>query len=129
MPRYFGHYAFWSTQHVFGLEASEEIKYTGNESGPAGLVARSETCAVVSVEVLIEEDVVLPVRIVLELPGSSVDGAFSVGVTQEHAGIPTTDLSRYFKQRHVIAGARRAFDLEVRAVERMHLQQAADDET
>src|SRR4051812_23250360 len=38
----------------------------GDEPGPAGLVRRAEAGAVVAVEVLEEEDVVLPLRVGLE---------------------------------------------------------------
>jgi hypothetical protein len=45
----------------------------GNDPSPSGLVARREACAVVAMEIFVEENVVVPVRILLELPGSPVD--------------------------------------------------------
>ena len=45
----------------------------GHDAGPARLVAGAEPGAVVAVEILVEQDVVAPVRIVLELLGAAVD--------------------------------------------------------
>src|SRR5262245_4430766 len=44
---------------LLGIDASRHIQDAGNETGPARLMARAETGAVVTVEVLIEQDVVL----------------------------------------------------------------------
>ena len=51
--------------------------------GPAGLVARAKAGAVVAVEVLVEEDVVAPVRVVLELLRAAVDRPAALVVAQE----------------------------------------------
>ena len=45
----------------------------GHEPGPAGLVAGAQPRPVVAVEVLVEEDVVAPVRIGLELLRAAID--------------------------------------------------------
>ena len=44
----------------------------GAEAGPA-----------IAVEVLIEQHEIAPVRILLELPGGSIEGPATVGITQE----------------------------------------------
>ena len=44
-----------------------ELDDPRDHSGPPGLVARAEARAVVAVEVLVEEEVVAPVRVFLEL--------------------------------------------------------------
>ena len=56
-----------------------------DDPGPAGLVARAEAGAVVAVEVFVEQDVVAPVRIVLELLGAAVHRPPAVLVAQEDA--------------------------------------------
>ena len=53
------------------------------EPGPPRLVTGAKPRAVVTVEVLVEEDQIPPVRIVLELGGSSVHRPPSVGAPQE----------------------------------------------
>ena len=45
----------------------------GDNSGPSGLVARSEAGPVVAMEVLVEEQQIAPVRVFLELRGPSID--------------------------------------------------------
>src|SRR5215472_11087540 len=79
-------------------------------------------------EVLIKQDVVLPVRILLEFLRASIHWTISLSVAEKHACIAASNLLRDFKQSHVIAGASRAFHLEVRTLERIQLQQPADDQ-
>ena len=71
--------------------------------GPAGLVARAEPGAVVAVEVLVEEDVVAPVGIGLELLRAAVDGSPAVLVAQEDAGEPVGDLLGHLEEVHHLA--------------------------
>src|SRR6266487_5743223 len=54
-----------------------------DEPRPAGLVRGPETCAVVSVEILEEENVVAEMGIPLELLGAAVDRPPAVAVAQE----------------------------------------------
>ena len=53
-------------QHL-GRDCSEELDQHRNDGCPPGLVARAETGTVVAVEVLVEKDVVAPVRVLLKL--------------------------------------------------------------
>ena len=50
---------------------------------PAGLVTRAKARAMVSVEVLVDEDVVAPVRIVLELIRNTAHPATPILIAQE----------------------------------------------
>src|SRR5689334_19882921 len=70
-------------QHLLGRGGGEEMHEPGDDPGPAGLVARAEAGAVVAVEIFVEVQAVAPVRILLEFPGSAVDGPPSVLVAKE----------------------------------------------
>ena len=54
-----------------------------DQSRPAGLMARTYTCAVVSVEVFIKQEEIAPMRIVLELLCPAIDRATTVGIFEE----------------------------------------------
>ena len=56
-----------------------------DQAGPAGLVAGAEAGAVVAVEVLVEEQVVAPVRIVLERRLAAEHRAAALAVAREEA--------------------------------------------
>ena len=57
----------------------ELIDEVGDEAGPAGLMRSATAAAIVAVKVLEEQDVVLEIRIGLELFIASEDGAPSIG--------------------------------------------------
>ena len=52
----------------------------------------AQASSIVAVKVLVEEDVVAPVRILLELPGAAVDRAPALPVAQEDVAQPPRDL-------------------------------------
>src|SRR5260370_13534584 len=58
----------------------------GDDPGPSGLVACSEAGPVVTMEVLVEEEVVAPVCVLLKLARSPVDRPPAILVPQKHAG-------------------------------------------
>src|SRR6516162_7152936 len=51
-------------QDLLRLDSSESLNQEGDDAGPAGLMAGSDACTGVAMEVLVEEDVVAPVLIV-----------------------------------------------------------------
>ena len=53
-------------QELSCIDFAEDLDQFRNKTGPAGLVAGSKARTVVSMEVLVEQQVVLPVRIGLE---------------------------------------------------------------
>src|SRR5215469_15756150 len=53
----------------------------GNQTRPAGLMTRADTCAIVSVKVLVEIDEVAPVRVILKNFKAPEDGTLAVGRT------------------------------------------------
>src|SRR5512145_675564 len=101
---------------LLGRGGREQVHDPGDDSRPSGLVARSETGPVVTVEVLVEQEVVAPVRVLLKLLRPAVDGPPTMAVSQEDAGQPPRDLLGDLVQVHISAGARRTFDGEILAV-------------
>src|SRR5207244_7186579 len=82
------------------------MHHAGDDSRPAGLVARAEAGPVVAVEVFVEQQAIAPVRVVLELLGPTVDGTPTVLVAQEHVGQSSRDLPGYLIQVHAASGPR-----------------------
>jgi hypothetical protein len=56
-----------------------------HEGGPAGLVAGADACAIVAVEIFVEEKEVAPVGVVLEEFDLAIEGAASILVAGEYA--------------------------------------------
>jgi hypothetical protein len=54
------------------------MKAAGDESRPACLVARTDACPIVTVEVFVEENVIPPIRILLEDLRSPIDWPSSI---------------------------------------------------
>lgn len=61
------------------LERVELPDHLRDESGPTSLVAGPDTGAIVAIEVFVEEDVVPPMRIVLEELVVPIEGSPAVG--------------------------------------------------
>src|SRR5207253_2312996 len=89
-------------------------------SSPSG---DSQSRPVVTVEVLVEEDQVTPVRVGLELRRTSVYRTRALLVPDEDAREPPRDLLGHLEEVHLDARARRAFDGKARAVERVQVHQ------
>ncbi len=60
----------------------------GDQSGPTGLVARADPGAVVAVEVFVERDQIVPVRVVLEFFRAAEYGSSLIRTVQEDAHQP-----------------------------------------
>src|ERR1700680_1541279 len=73
------------------VHPAEELDQFGDETGPAGLVASPKARAVISVEVLIEQNVVLPVRIGLEFLRASAHRSPARLIAQEDPGPPISN--------------------------------------
>src|SRR5215470_5035262 len=94
------------------IDRAVQLDEPGDQPGPSGLMARAETRAVVAVEVLVEQDVITPVRVRLELLRAAIDGAPALGVPQEDARQARGELAAYLEQVHEFPGAGGALDLE-----------------
>src|SRR5262245_27561386 len=108
-------------------EARKQMHDPGNGTGPTRLVAGAEAGAVVAVKVLVEQEVVAPVRVLLKLAAAPVDRPPASLVSQEDTGQPTRDLLGDLIQRHLPPGARGTFDGELVAIVPVIVQQDPDD--
>src|SRR5262252_7181000 len=82
-------------ERLLGRGRREEVHGARNDPGPASLVTGAEAGAIVAVEILVEEEIVAPMRIFLELPGSAVDRSIPVLVSEEDARKPSCNLLRH----------------------------------
>src|SRR6516164_854966 len=74
------------------LHGCEQVHGPGDEPCPAGLVAGAEAGSVVTVEILVEQEAVAPVRVFLELEGPSKDRATALRVCHKDVPEPARDL-------------------------------------
>ena len=70
-------------QYPPGIEEAVKLNEFGNESCPTGLMTGAQPGAIVTMEVFIEENVVAPEWIALELFRAAVDGSSALRVAQE----------------------------------------------
>ena len=59
-------FIFGDLRCILERQSSKQVERPGNKTGPSRLMAGPETSAIVSMEVLIKQDVVLLVRTLLE---------------------------------------------------------------
>src|SRR5258705_3920445 len=96
---------FVRSQELLCVDASEEIDKRGHGAGPAGLMACADPSAIVAVEILIEENAVLPERIVLEFLVAAEYRSPSVLVAHKDPDQPLSNLARPLEQVHPVARA------------------------
>src|SRR6516164_800221 len=77
---------FSGVEELLSIDAPKDVNQFGNQTSPAGLVASAKPGAVVSMEILVEQNVIFPLRITLELLGTSVDWTPPAGVSQKNPG-------------------------------------------
>src|SRR6266567_6706370 len=87
-----------------------------DQPAPACLVRSADARAVVSVKVLIEQNVVAPVRVVLKFLRPAVYRTFAFLVPREDSDQPIGYLSRHFGQSHLAARSIGERHAEVRPV-------------
>src|SRR5215469_5932310 len=73
------------TQGIFRTQTREQIQSARNQPRPTCLVAGAQASPIVAVEVLVVKDVIPPVRIFLELFGTSVNRTLALRIAQEDA--------------------------------------------
>src|SRR5215831_21276039 len=91
-------------------------------------MARTEPRPCVAVEVLVKEDMVPPVRILLEFVGAAVHRTAPVAIPKENPREPVCELRGDVKQVHQPTGAGGTLDFEVVSVIEVEVQQRPDDE-
>src|SRR5713226_5983344 len=95
------------------VQTAEKLDQFGNQACPAGLVARPQPSAVVSVEVLVEQDVILPLRTGLELLRAARQVRPARLIAPEASSPPTGFFSCHLKQFDSCALAGRTLNPEV----------------
>ena len=83
----------------------------GDDAGPAGLVRGAEAGAVVAMEVLVEHQVVLPRRVVLEPVDPAEAGPPAVGVDQEDGDQALAQVLGDVAERQLLSRPGRVLDL------------------
>src|SRR6266404_3117450 len=87
-----------------------------DQTAPACLVRSADACAVVSVKVLIEQNVVAPVRVVLKFLRPAVDRTSAFLVPREDSNQTIGYLSRHFGQSYLAARSIGERHAEVRPI-------------
>jgi hypothetical protein len=72
-------------EHLLGGRSREQMHHSRDKPRPSGLMACTESCPVLTVEILVEEDEIPPVRVCLEPDTSSFDRTARVLISQEDA--------------------------------------------
>src|SRR5215510_4682627 len=101
---YLGHSRhFAEFENLFGVASRKQMHAAGEDTGPAGLMAGAEAGAVVAMKVLVEREVIAPVRVLLKRAGTPVDRPPAMVVPQKDAGQPAIDLLGDLIQIHLSA--------------------------
>ena len=103
-------------QETLAVEEAEELDACGHESRPAGLMAGPQSGAVVTVKILVEEQVITPMGIRLERFGSPVHGPATACIAKEDAREPIIDLAGHLEEGPHLPGTGGAFHPKLVAV-------------
>ena len=77
--------SFSKLQSLFRCCGRKEMHSPGDNPCPPGLVARTESCSIVSVEIFIEQQEIAPMRVLLKFRGSPVHGSQAVLTAEKDA--------------------------------------------
>src|SRR5580704_6403951 len=91
-------------------------------------MTRADASAVVTMEILVEQEQILPVRIALEKFGSACDGTATVLAADKNVDETSGDLGSHLPEVRFVAGSRRKFDFEVFPIIVVVLLQGFDEE-
>src|SRR5271167_5173961 len=104
---------FPGIQKLLRVETTEKFDQLCDHAGPTGLMTGPEARAVIAVEVLVEQDVILPVGIGLEFLRASVHRPPAGFIPQEDPLQTVGNFPSYLEQVHQLARAGGTLDLEV----------------
>src|SRR3712207_1458712 len=107
------------------VEAEEKVAH---QRGPPGLVRRAQALAGVSVEVLVEVDVVAEVRVALQLLAAAPHRAPPVGIALEDVHHALADVAGDLLAVHERPALRRAPGLDRVDVAAVQAQERADEQ-
>lgn len=80
------------------IKRTEEADQFRDQARPSRLVAGAESGTIITVEKFVEEDVVSPVRVILKLLCTAIDGAMAMLIPQKEAGKPVGNFFGYFEE-------------------------------
>jgi hypothetical protein len=96
-----GHSPF--RQNLLRVEPPEHFDQPPDQTGPPGLMACADAGAVIAVEILVEENMVAPMGVGLELVLAAIDRPAPVLIAHEKFGQPGDDLLRDLEEIHLMA--------------------------
>src|SRR5258708_6573235 len=99
-----------------------------HEASPARLMACAKSCAAITVKVFMEQKVVTPVEITLQLVVFRIVRAVSRLAPQEKADEALREFIGTLLQGQILARSRRALDLKIVAVVMIELLQSLDQQ-
>src|SRR5580692_7471856 len=91
-------------------------------------MAGAQASAIISVEILVKQNVILPMRIGLKFLCTSVYRSTARLIAEEYSGQPISNFSGHLEQVHVTAGTGWTLDLEVVSVIQIIGKQRADQQ-
>src|SRR5579883_440725 len=115
-------------KQTFRIEAAEEMYERRGQATPTGLVARSDTGAVIAMEIFVKQRIIAPVGIVLECFRTAKNRPPAILVTSENAGEAPSDLGGDLEQIHLAAGACRKLHFERVSVVAVKTQQRSKED-
>src|SRR4030095_10292559 len=77
---------FASLEKLRTVKVAEEFDQLRDDTGPARLVAGSKACAIVTVEIFVEQDVIFPRRVGLKFLRTSVHRPPARPISQKDSG-------------------------------------------
>src|SRR5271165_2796374 len=113
---------FAGIQKLMRVNTTEDLDQLRDDAGPSGLMAGPQARTVIAVEIFVEQYVVPPQRIGLELLRASVNRPPAGFVPQEYPFQTIGYFVGDLEQVHQLAGAGGALDLEVVAVIQVELR-------
>src|SRR6516225_1372691 len=99
-----------SFEHLLWIQVAVKLDEFPDQPRPARLMAGPQARPIVSMEVLVEQQVIPPMRIGLELLDASVHGAPASLVTQKNALQAGRNLPAHLKEVHQVPCAGRTLD-------------------
>ena len=92
-----------------------DLNEARQETGPTGLVTGTDSGAIVAMEVFVEQDQISPIRVLLELFATAIDGSRAI-LAGEDADQSLCELGADLLQVQELAGTCRALHLEIGVV-------------
>src|SRR6516225_1800842 len=115
-------------QNCSRVQSCEQVEQRRDKPCPSRLMAGAKPGAILAMKVLVEQDVIPPLRVFLEFLGASVNRPPVIFIAKKDAGQAQRNLLRHLKQRHVFSGTSWTFHFEIVTVKGIHVQQAPYDQ-